>query len=245
MAVDLMVSSTCASWRCPRGEKTSSCRLESPEVLVCTRIMRLVVPRLNTTGSSADAVRSGPEMSKIACKGVFEFEVIAIGNLAEVEVTVTVRPAGRPSWAPSVRMVRSGADRYAWLRLAWSPAVSASKIASSRSWIVPAPVGMTEISSASCERAICSCEDVTAPLALGLGLTSARTEAEQPLTSTGGTWQSPFGTFAKRCAIGTVVTMGLERRPRSIAPRNSDCGAQEVGATSATPLGLGKSGESK
>jgi hypothetical protein len=111
IAVDRIVRSARDSWRCPIGDKSCSCRLESPDVRVCTRTIKLVVPCFNTTLRSDEEERSCPDIAKTACIGVLELEVMAMGNLADEEVTVTVRPAGRPSSEPSLRIVASAEDR--------------------------------------------------------------------------------------------------------------------------------------
>jgi hypothetical protein len=111
--------------------------------------MRLVVPWLSTTGTSVSEVRFGPETNKMTWSGVLDVEVMAIGNLAEDEVTVTVRPGGRLSSEPSLSIMARGADKYAWRAPGSSPAVSANRIPSSRLLIVAVSLGMIEESSAS------------------------------------------------------------------------------------------------
>ena len=54
---------------------------------VCTRTIKLVVPCFSTTSRSDDEERSCPDISKTACTGVLELEVMAMGNLADEEVT--------------------------------------------------------------------------------------------------------------------------------------------------------------
>ena len=74
---------------------------------------------------------------------------MAIGTLADDEVTVTVRPAGRLRSEPSLPIMARGADRYARRAPGSSAAVSASRIMSSRLFIVAVLLGMIEESSAS------------------------------------------------------------------------------------------------
>jgi hypothetical protein len=56
-------------------------------------------------------VKFVPEITKVTCRGARELELMAIGNLADDEVTVTVRPEGRLSFELSSRIMAVDAER--------------------------------------------------------------------------------------------------------------------------------------
>ena len=121
------MNSALANSRRPVGETSSNLRLESPDVRVFTRTIKLVVPRFSTTEVLVDEVRLAPEITRFTWSGVLDSDVMAIGNLADDEVTVTVRPVGRVSSEPVRCIMARDSDRYAIRTLESSPAVSARR----------------------------------------------------------------------------------------------------------------------
>jgi hypothetical protein len=140
---------------------------------------------------------------------------------------------------PSSVVVASEAERYDSRTPGSSPADSARSTASSKMRVVAVAVGMIDASSPISARAVCTSPKVMPPPELGFGAAIERTAGEQPVIALGASLQVPGGTLRKSSLMGTAAMMGLDWRPLSTASRKPGCGAQDPGATRATPLDCG------